>query len=431
MTESKTPLTPEKMSEPTAKVSSSKAATKKLSPSSKAIDDKKSLPSASPNRISKLAIFAVLIAIAAPAGHYYWQQLQNQQLTDSLTNKISKENSATLSRYQKQMQEALKSQQQTFANQLQQVATQINNTSQVKITELNTTVKQLEQRVKQQQPSDWLLHEAEYLIRIAARTLWLEHDTSAAIGLLKDADARLTELNDPAFLPVRETIHQDIKSLELMPTLDTDEVVLTLIAMNKQVAQLPIAMMDLGKSADEEVNLNLSNDINDWQTNLAKTWQKFLNDFIRVRQRTGSIEPLISPNQQDNLKQNLSLKIQLALWAASERKGNIYQKTIDDIQQWLNDFFDMESSINQQFTSSLVNLKIKQITYDYPNELGALTAIRSTLRNQQVKLPVPANTSIDNDENNSEQKTIAEVLPQEPVLQPEEASDKSEGENNL
>ena len=431
MTESKTPLTPEKMSEPTAKVSSSKAATKKSSPSSKANDDKKSLPSASPIKISKLAIFAVLIAIAAPVGHYYWQQLQNQQLTDSLTSKISKENSATLSRYQKQMQQALKNQQQNFANQLQQVATQINNTSQVKITELDATVKQLEQRVKQQQPSDWLLHEAEYLIRIATRTLWLEHDTSAAIGLLKDADARLTELNDPAFLPVRETIHQDIKSLELMPTLDTDEVVLTLIAMNKQVAQLPIAMMDLGKSADEEVNLNLSNDINDWQTNLAKTWQKFLNDFIRVRQRTGSIEPLISPNQQDNLKQNLSLKIQLALWAASERKGNIYQKAINDTQQWLNDFFDMESSINQQFTNSLVNLRNKQVTYDYPNELGALTAIRSTLRNQQIKLPVPANTSIDNDENNSEQKAVAEVLPQEPVLQPEEPSDEAEGENNL
>ena len=431
MTESKAPLTPEKMNKSTAKVSSNKDATKENIP--KITESKKSSHSTSPNKISKLAIFAVLIAVAAPSGHYYWQQLQSQQLTQSLTNKISEENSATLSRYQNQMQQALMNQQRNFDKQLQKVATQIKTTSQVKITELDATVRQLEQRVKQQQPSDWLLHEAEYLIRIAARTLWLEHDTSAAIGLLKDADARLTELNDPAFLPVRKIIYQDIKSLELMPKLETDDAVLALMVMSKQVAQLPLAMVDLGKKVNAEADFNLSNDINDWQTNLAKTWQKFLNDFIRVRQRTGLIEPLMSPVQQENLKQNLSLKIQLSLWAASERKGDIYQKSLVETQQWLNEYFDMENNINQQFDKSLTSLKDKQISYDYPSELSSLMAIRSTLRNQQTNQPKPSKISTDDIEIKPLQKTesIVEVAPKDPIQTPEPQSDKAAGENNL
>ena len=264
---------------------------------------------------------------------------------------------------------------------------------------------------------DIFLHEAEYLIRIAARTLWLEHDTHAAIGLLKDADNRLAELNDPAFLPVREVIHQDIKALELMPTLQTDEIVLTLMALSKQVAQLPLAIVALGKEQDEEDNLALSNDINDWQSNLAKTWQKFFNSFIRVRARAGSVEPLMSPEQQVYLKQNLTLKVQLALWAASERKGDIYQKSLEDIQQWLNEFFEMSDSVNQHFVDTLTDLQQKQVDYNYPNELGALTAIRATLRNQQLKLPASPVQNTDE----AEQIKPAQL----PVQQPEKSS--SEG----
>ncbi len=337
-------------------------------------DIKKAPPS---SKFSKLSVLAILIAVSAPAGHYYWQQLQNQQIAQTLTNKISEKNSATLNNYQTQMQQALTKQQQSFDQQLQQVST--------KIAEFDTSVTQLEQSIKQRQPSDWLLHEAEYLIRIAARTLWLEHDTNAAIGLLKDADDRLSQLNNPNFLPVREVIHQDINALQLLPKLQTDEIILTLMAMNKQVDQLPLNIAFLGKAKRNKADVGLSSDINDWQSNLTKIWQQFLDDFIRVRQRDGTVEPLISPDQQANLKQNLSLKIQLALWAASERKGDVYQKSLDDIKEWLNEFFDIKNIANQHVIQTLNDLKQKQVDYDYPNDLSALTAIRATLKKQQVK----------------------------------------------
>jgi len=378
MTENKKPLVTEKATEVGAKNTNDKVSEKKAD-TKKAPTPKRS--QAQPTAISKLAILAIIIAIGAPIGHYFWQQLQSQQLTD----KISQENTANLN----QLQQALNAQQKKFTKQLQQVKEQATYASQEKITQLNETVTQLEFRIKQRQPSDWLLHESEYLIRIAARTLWLEHDPTAAISLLKDADARLSELNDPTFLPVRELIHQDIKSLELMPTLQTDEIMLTLMALSKQVTLLPLAMVDLGKEVNQENDIELSDNINDWQNNLAKTWQKFLDNFIRIRQRAGTIEPLMAPKQQEHLKQNLSLKIQLALWAASERKGEIYHKSLTDIAQWLEEFFAMDSDYNQQVMKTVTTLQKQQVSYDYSNELASLPAIRVALKkaaNKQVNI---------------------------------------------
>ena len=423
MTESKTPLTTEKVSEATPKVSSDKEATKtnevkkttKTSGSSDTtskdtISKDTISKDTSSNKMSKLALLALLIAIAAPASHYYWQQIHHQEFTQILKNDIDQKNNATLGRFNEQQQQALSQQAQTLTRQFQQMLISENKTNQNKVATLKETIAHLEQTIKQRQPSDWLLHEAEYLIRIAARTLWLEQDTRAAIGLLKDANARLTDLNDPTFLPVRETIHQDINALEQMPQLDTDEVILTLMAMNKQVTQLPLALENLGNK-DGKAAIELSQDINDWQTNLAKSWQKFLNDFIRVRQTTGTVDALISPEQQENLIQNLGLKIQLALWAATERKGDVYQKALTDIAHWQGEFFDMNNNINQHVAAELAELQTKQISYNYPNELSSLTAIRAILREQQ-SLPIlttPEKTPEKAPEQTPEQLNLAEI----------------------
>nr|MBL0710577.1 uroporphyrinogen-III C-methyltransferase [Colwellia sp.] len=237
----------------------------------------------SKNKTAKIALLALITAIAGCTGLFVWQQQQNQLLSQQ----IELNNTKLVQQYQKQTKQILTQQKNIFNQQLSEITSQINVLKDKNIDELSKSVQRLEKNIKQRQPSDWLLHETEYLIRIAARTLWLEHDTATAISLLKDADARLAELNNPSFLSIREIIHQDIKSLELMPILQTDEIILALMAMNKQIDILPLTMMNLGKEPHQRESLELSDDINDWQSNLAKTWQQFLDDFISISQKTG------------------------------------------------------------------------------------------------------------------------------------------------
>ncbi|ALO33323.1 heme biosynthesis operon protein HemX [Colwellia sp. MT41] len=337
----------------------------------------------SSNKTATIALVLATISVFTSLGHYTWQQQQ----TSAQFLALSQENSQALQQSQAQLKSSLSAefnqqlQQQHSANsQSQQSAQQVHIEHDTQVQRLAAQISQLAQQVTQRQPSDWLIHEAEYLVRVAARTMWLERDTKAAIGLLRDADNRLEELNQPKFLPVRALINEDIESLALMPTLNNQQAILTLMALNKQVATLTLASVNLTAVVDaSKEDLALSDDIGDWQENLAKTWQKFLNDFITVRRRTGQVEPLMTPEQQQHLKQNISLKVQLVQWAASEQKEEVYQQTLLDIQQWLNEFFDMSLPVNQKFYQAIEQLKQQTIYYDYPSDLRSLTAIKRLL----------------------------------------------------
>ncbi|WP_246047113.1 uroporphyrinogen-III C-methyltransferase [Colwellia ponticola] len=376
--------TTENKSSEAKKSAAAKASTAKVAanPATKSATNK---VSANPsNKTATAALVIALLSIAASAGHYIWQQQQTN--TQLLT--LNQQNQQAIKQSQIELKNNLATefsqqlQQQYQATQLsQQNAKQAYIDSKTQLEQLKTQVSHLTEQVNQRQPSDWLIHEAEYLVRIAARTMWLERDTTAAIGLLRDADDRLKELNQPKFLPVRALINEDIENLALMPTLQSQDAILTLMALNKQVENLTLAGVNLAESLDpQKEDLTLSDDINDWQANLAKTWHKFLNDFITVRRRTGMVEPLMAPEQQQHLKQNLSLKVQLVQWAASEQKAEVYQQTLVDIQQWLTEFFDMSLPVNKKFYQSIEQLKQQTIHYDYPSDLRSLAAIKRLLQ---------------------------------------------------
>ena len=352
-----------------------KTLAKKISPVSTRVAIEKSS-----NKTATIALVIASVSIFASIGHYIWQQ---QQIGAQLL-KLSQQNQQAIQQSQTQLKSDLtiefNQQLHRATSQSQQSAKQkyLDSDSQIQL--LATQISQLNQQISQRQPSDWLVHEAEYLVRVAARTMWLERDTKAAINLLRDADYRLKELNHPKFLPVRALINEDIENLALMPTLTNQEAILTLMALNKQVPTLVIITPEKALEQVKE-DIALSDDIGDWQENLAKTWHKFLKDFITIRQRTGMVEPLMTPDQQQHLKQNLSLKVQLVQWAASEQKEEIYQQTLLDIQQWLNEFFDMNLPVNKRFYNSIEQLKKQTIYYDYPSDLRSLAAIKRLLEN--------------------------------------------------
>jgi uroporphyrin-3 C-methyltransferase len=361
-------------------------------------------------KLSKTAVLALIIALAASAGvggHFYWDT-QQQALTKQT---ILQQTQKSLANNELQVKKLLSQQQATFSGQLTNEIAKISKDSQIKINQLEKVV----ERLSQNQPSDWLLHEAEYLIRIATRTMWLEHDTRSAIGLLQDADMRLKELKDPSVLPIRQLIRQDIAMLKLIPNVNSEETIMTLMAMNQQLKLLPLAMVKIPEDDSKSADFTLSENATDWRSNLAKTWDKFLADFITVRRRSGNVEPIMSPQYQQNLRENLSLKLQLAQWATGEQKQKVYDQTLTEIQQWLNEYFDMSSVENQSFYQDIQQLKNETISYDYPNSLLSLKAIRKVLADKPLK-PMLDNLELPNEIITPEQKTVEESLAAPAVL---------------
>jgi uroporphyrin-III C-methyltransferase len=338
---------------------------------------------------SKTAAFSLIIALlsmTAVGGLYYWQQLQNQKLAQNL----NKQNQLFIVESQDQIQSLLTQQRQQLTKRVDRVISQISSTQQAKINQLENDLANISKR----QPSDWLVQESQYLIRVAVRSLWLEHNADSAIGLLKDADQRLQSLNDPQYLPVRQLIHQDIEQLQLLPKLTIDETILSLMGLAQQVKQLPLLKIERIDNLAQQQAFELSENTADWRENLSRSWHKFLQDFITIRRQDGAVIPLMSPEYQQNLRENLTLKLQLAQWAASQGKTAIYQKTLADIQRWQQQYFAMDNAINVNFKQRLKHLKNAVVAIQLPKTLASLSAMQQLLKPQSFKLPVkesPAN----------------------------------------
>ena len=92
----------------------------------------------------------------------------------------------------------------------------------------------------------------------------------------------------------------------------------------------------------------------------------------------------------------------------------------------------MENVANQHFIEALNDLKQKQVHYDYPNELAALTAIRATLRSK-VSSSIPPKEKTDKVETKPQIKPTIDVKaePTKPDLEPELQNDTSKNEGNI
>ncbi len=368
-----------------------------------------------PNKISKTAILALILAIIAAAGVagvHYFHALQNDQQSEELIAELSLLNN----RSEQRLSQLIAEQKSLINEQVALAVDDIKSTSEARIEQLSQQVARLEKN----QPSDWLIHEAEYLIRIASRTIWLKHDTRAAVNLLNDADARIKELNDPQFLPVRQLIREDIERLKLMPTLQSEEVILNLLTMTKQIPLLQLSSKAImPEESSIESKLELTDNIEDWRSNLGKTWDYVLEKFITIRRHKGNIEPLLSPIHQQNLLENMALKIQQAQWAVSEEKQELYLQTLGDIQAWLGDYFDLGHLETAKFYQGIEMLKSEIISYDYPSKLVSLKAIRSVLAEKNVITTQEIELAPENKESSEDKNSNAKsrVEGTEPVKQ--------------
>ena len=159
---------------------------------------------------SKTAIFALILALlslAGTVGLFYFFSLQNKTEKDTLIQQLVEMNAAS----EKRLHQLVNNQQSIIEKQVNDTINKSNDASQLRIATLEKSLA----AIKQRQSSDWLVHEAEYLIRLAARAMWLEHNTTTAIELLNDASTRLASLNDPQYLPIRLIIKEDIEALTI------------------------------------------------------------------------------------------------------------------------------------------------------------------------------------------------------------------------
>tara|TARA_Y100001956_G_C4127714_1_gene191264 strand:- start:2073 stop:3278 length:1206 start_codon:yes stop_codon:yes gene_type:complete len=235
--------------------------------------------------------------------------------------------------------------------------------------------------VKGRRPNDWLLAEADYLVKLAGRKLFLEHDAVSATKLMESADQRIAALNDPSLVPLRKAMANDITKLKTVPLIDREGLVLRLTSLQQQVDKLPLANALLPEAQQVEQR-KVSEDIYDWQDNLMTSLKDFSENFITFRTRDGNVIPLLSPQQHFYLKENIKAKLETAIKAVYVEQQEIYSTALTTADKWSSAFFNQEANNVIEFNKALESLSKQNVQVEYPVKLETQQQLSDVIRDR-------------------------------------------------
>lgn len=336
-----------------------------------------------------LGAIAIVLVIALGAGLYYHghqqalaQQAENNELSDQLTalhNEQAQEK-LRINALINQQNKAL-----SVADQLQ--------------TSQSQQLKELEAKVAAISGSDaknWLLAQADFLVKLAGRKLWSDQDVTTAGALLKSADESLAEMNDPSLIDVRRALTEDIASLASVSQIDFDGIILKLNQLSNQVDDLRLADNNSDEAPMDEDDGEVSSSLTEWRQNLVKSWHNFMSEFITVRRRDSSAEPLLAPNQDVYLRENIRSRLLVAAQAVPRHQNEVYQQSLETVSTWVRAYFDVNDPTTKAFLSQLDELSQQSINMDVPTELKSQPLLeklmQTRVRNLMATPSVPAST---------------------------------------
>lgn len=379
-------IEPEKDQE-TASSAETKESSKNTSNASESASkssDKKSEPTVSPDttkqeknakRGVKLGAVAIVISLIVGGGLTFQMQQQNAQYQSQI-EALQKQLEQTTASVQ---QDLTATQQATLAK-----ATEITHKTETVLSQQQKSIESLQLAiadVKGRRPNDWLLAEADYLVKLAGRKLFLEHDAVSATKLMESADQRIAALNDPSLVPLRKSMANDITKLKSVPIIDREGLVLRLTALQQQVDSLPLANAILPE-APEQKKQQVSEDIYDWKDNLMTSLKDFSENFITFRTRDGNVIPLLSPEQHFYLKENIKAKLETAIKAVYVEQQDIYQTALTTADKWSSSFFNQDANTVIEFNKTLGMLSKQNVQVDYPVKLETQQILSDVIRDR-------------------------------------------------
>ena len=320
-----------------------------------------------------LSAIAIAIAIAAGIGLY---GLNKQQATRQ--NATTAELSGQLAALQK----AQESQKSELEGIIKQQADQLSQAKHEQET-LTKQLDELQQKVAVISGSDaktWLLAQADFLVKLAGRKLWSDQDVTTAAALLKSADASLADMNDPSLIGARRAITDDITTLSAVSQVDYDGMILKVNQLANQIDNLRLADNNDDDSPMDSDSDELSSSISEWRVNLQKSWQNFMDSFITVRRRDETAVPLLAPNQDIYLRENIRSRLLVAAQAVPRHQEETWKQSLDNVSTWVRAYYDTDDATTKAFLDEVDKLSQQSITMTVPETLQSQALLEKLMQ---------------------------------------------------
>ena len=368
-----------------------------------------------------LSLLAILIALGVGGAGYYFGQQQVDEFQQKLTALEAQINNKTVVsapaqevKFDTTQLAQLESANKATQNKIAQVEELINAKSH-ELVGLQSQINKVSAQANAQQPTDWLFSESDFLLNNALRKLVLDNDVDTAVSLLKLADETLAKVNNSQSAAIRSAINQDLKQLLSVAGVDQNAVMQKLSQLANTVDELPVLDVNFG---DDQNATKLSDSLSDWAENAEKSATSFLNHFIRISPKHGADrKELLAPNQDIYLRENIRLRLQLAVMAVPRQQNELYKQSLEAVASWIRSYFDTNAEVTQSFLKSVDELSEVSIYVDVPSQLQSLSMLDKYLNRTPLdvqKVEIEAEKAVDNSPRKEEVKPAPEAKAEEP-----------------
>ena len=368
-----------------------------------------------------LSLLAILIALGVGGAGYYFGQQQVDEFQQKLTALEAQINNKTVVsapaqevKFDTTQLAQLESANKAMQNKIAQVEELINAKSH-ELVGLQSQINKVSAQANAQQPTDWLFSESDFLLNNALRKLVLDNDVDTAVSLLKLADETLAKVNNSQSAAIRSAINQDLKQLLSVAGVDQNAVMQKLSQLANTVDELPVLDVNFG---DDQNATKLSDSLSDWAENAEKSATSFLNHFIRISPKHGADrKELLAPNQDIYLRENIRLRLQLAIMAVPRQQNELYKQSLEAVASWIRSYFDTNAEVTQSFLKSVDELSEVSIYVDVPSQLQSLSMLDKYLNRTPLdvqKVEIEAEKAVDNSPRKEEVKPAPEAKAEEP-----------------
>lgn len=296
--------------------------------------------------IFALLLSLIAIGIALAVGRCLWKEIQ--QL---------KSNNVILENVVQKMQQELPTLESTVKSQENSISEILNQTKASR--------------------AHWAYAEIAYLTQQAIYQLRLSN-VDNAVGLLNDA-LGIFDVSLPNNSPIENKLATTISTLKATPKIDRNALISQIDQLAQQVDTLPL---NLPGSPNLSTASSVKNTTSGSWNFFKASWEQ-LKQLIVIRYHEKPTEPLITPQQDIYLKQNIQLQLEKASMAVLYRDATLYRSSLQKVNTWVKQFFNLRANSTQAFlkaTDALSQINIAPTTPDVVTTLqGILNEVKPLL----------------------------------------------------
>ncbi len=232
--------------------------------------------------------------------------------------------------------------------------------------------------------TDWLLAEAEYLLRIANQRLMIEKDIRGALSALEATDEVLNESDDIGVYPVRQQLAREILALKGLTGVDRTGLYLKLEAAIDSINQLtdqalihenaPGFLAGSGSAAEAESTGEPGPLVRAW--NRVKST---LMQVVVVRRLDEPVKPMLSPDQSAYARLNLQLMLEEAEMAVLRGNQALYERALTKARTTVDTWYDASNPRVKALTGTLAELAQSNVDPTLPDISQSLNLLKERL----------------------------------------------------